>query len=734
MSSFNLLSSEQFEALRALARQGVKVYACELIAVRWPSGTRWLSFAPFDKIEGFKDGLEARGIVCEPRKTSGYFTTLKITDELESDSFPLELLDHDGAMTALFALHGPGHPVEVYYFFPQVDALVSVWWGNLRPPQEGGKPVMRCSAASGFRGQQVPLPFRVLFSGFCGSPQFGGDVPTQAEIAAMQGCGWNLHTGGSNGLPGSENLPPCTQQGEGMCSQYWGDALSFVGATTVVEAIYNGQTKGPGLQATSTGNETNLKNPVRVVFGERKIRDLEPAAYTRQTNTNHPEQGFVRVLMPACEGPIKSMNQCAVNDVPIGIEHLNKRLGTERQPRTGFSPNCSNMSWTAHFFGVWGQVNPAGYNASNLRGSSRVEGLSNIRVYSDEETFTEEYTRLRAWGLLECLRNQRWGRGYDPGRFAIEADWIPLAARDAQPFTYQTADGVEHSTPGTVFNAELVGRPGADQLRDICLFGRYSKPFRHNGKVRILPLRKATQDELDNAPVFFDEGPGANIVIDPEEGSMITWSQIDPSVLTNEVVITFDDEAHSNVQRPVTFARRWAQRAAATAEGYRGHHVVSKPYSALGVTREAEIIRLGWMLLDLGEFDEGGLYNNLRPRLLTNIFETMNLYRGQIIKVLSWKIAGFKDPDGNPFTYFKVLDIERESDLHAWVEVQAYNHAYYERMETDPGEDPPGEPEPTVGVNPGGGPGDRPEDVGFDLVEYMVDGQIVFRIQRGNLA
>lgn len=717
---FDLLTDEQLDTLRTLARQGVTIDACEFITVRWPSGARNYSFAPFDAIEGFKEGLARRGIVCEPRKASGYFTTLRISDELEDDTIPVRLLDHDRAVTALLALHGPGHQVEVYYFFPQADALVSVWWGNLRPPQEGGKYILDCSAASGFRNQQTPEPHRQLFSGKCQSPQFGGDCDTLAEVHDMQACGWNLSLGGDKGLPGSELLQPCTQESEAMCQLYWGDTLSFVAANTIVESIYNGQTSGPALQAKSVGNETNLKNPVRVVFGERKIRDLEPTAYTRQSNTNHPDQGFVRVLMPGPEGTIKSMTECAVNDRLIGFEHLQVRLGTERQPRTGFSPNCSNMSWTAHYFGVWGQVDPAQYNATNLRGSCKVEGLANVRVYTDEVTFTEEYTRLRSWGLFELLRNQRFGRGYNVERFEIERDWIPLAARDATPFKYHAADGTERTAPGCTFNAELVGRPGSEQFRDICLWGGYQKPFRHNGKVRIAPLRKATPEELESAPVFTDEGPDANIVIDKDDGPQITWTMIDPAALTNEIVVTFDDEEHSNAQRPVTFARRWAQKAAAKALGDRGHYVVSKPHSALGITREAELVRRSWMVLDLGEFEEGGLYNNFAPRLLTNIFEAMNLYRGRVVKVVSKSIEDFKDPDKNPFVYFRVKDIERRDDLYAYVYLQAYNHAYFERMEAE-AEGEPDPEDPTLAPNPGGDPRGRPCSITIETLDFGAD-------------
>ena len=680
MPDFDLLTPEQLADLRDIIAAGGSPAMCELIAVRWPAptGTRYYGSAEFHNMPVFGEGLTGRDITVDARlyRPSGYFTALKYTDEINDDTIPLELLDHDRELTGFFQTYGSGHQVEVYVYFPQIDALVSLWWGHLRPPQEGGRVVLSCSASSGFRNAQVSNPRRVLFAG-CHSLH-GSHFATQEEIDANRGCDWNLHLpGGTRGVAGSELLPPCPGDSRARCVMYLGDDLSFVAADTVVESIINKQTKGTDLFATSKGNETNLKNPVRVIFGFRVVRNLEVSAYTKQFNTNHPDMGFVRCLVPVGEGTNKSLKKCAVNDSVIGLMHLNTRLGELRQPATFFSPSVTNMSGTAHFFGVYGPVDPSTFNASNLRGQADVEGLDNIRVYSDEETFVEQYTTLRGWCLMEMFRNQRWGRGYLDLRFVI-GDWIALAAWDAESAKYLTADGAAHTTKRSDFNAELNGRPASQQFSDVCLFGRYGRPFRHNGKVRVVPLRREVLDE--SIPVFTDQGPDANIVI-TEEGSQLFWSKIDEAELTNEIALTFEDAQHGNVERPLTFKDQRAQKAAARALGDTGVHVVPKPYSALGITNEGEAIRAGWMLLWLGEFDQGGTRNNLRVRLLTNVFETLNLRKYQLIKVVSPKIEGFTDPDGNPFVYFRVMERSRESDLYAWVECQAYSEAVYEEME-----------------------------------------------------
>lgn len=387
MPDFALVTPEQLEALRQIINDGGDPIMSELVAIRWPDNAVHYGYAEFDKIPNFKDGLIARGIAVDARKTSGYFLDLQLRSEIDDDSVPLELLDHDRAITTLLQAHGTGHQVEIYYWFPQIDAFVSVWSGHLRPPSEGGTPILRCSASGGFRNVNVPLPRRVLFTGTC-QAFFGGRLKTLAEVAEND-CPYNKHLpGGDVGLLNPDTGLPytsCPRDSRAVCTARLGDALSFLTADTVVESV-NNFSRGQNLLATSKGNETNLKEPLRVHFGKRWVRELQPCVYSKQLNNNHADQGFVRVVMPVGEGPYKSITQCAVNDQGIGQEHLNVRLGQLRQPPTGFSPNVSNMSGTGHWSGVWGPVNPAGYNASNLRGKCYVEGQSNIRIYTDSET------------------------------------------------------------------------------------------------------------------------------------------------------------------------------------------------------------------------------------------------------------------------------------------------------------------------------------------------------------
>ena len=586
-------------------------------------------------------------------------------------------------------------------------------------PTEGGGPVLKCSAAAGFRSTLLNLPRRVLFAG-CAAI-YGVLLKTLAEIAEND-CPVDAHLpGGTVGLidPATGQVfASCSRASRAVCTQHIGHDRYFLASETIVESIYNGQTKGPALLATSKGNETNLKDPLPVIIGERVARAREPVAYSKQFNNNHPEQGFVRAVFPISEGPIAAMTRCAVNDTLIGFEHLNVRLGERGQSPTSFSPNVPNMSGTAHFFGVYGQVNPAGYNASNLKGQANVLGLSNIRVYSDPVTFVKTYTNNRGWGLFEMECNTRWGRAKKRSGYVIQ-EWIDLANWSDEIVTYRTADGEVHTSKRSSLNVELLGRPTNDQIADVCLFGRYTKPFRHNGYTRVLPLRKEVID--DSILVFTDQGRDANIVPCPDGDSQLFYSYKSDADLCNEIVMTFEDANHQNVARPLTFSDQPAQKKAAEALGdTAGVHVVSKPYSALGITNEGEAIRVGWMLLHLGEFDEGGLANNFRAHFITPFHEALNLYKSKLIRVVSPKIEDFG------FEYFRVVERRRRSDLQVEVIAQAYPVDFYEQWEN--AEQPPPLDGSVALGNPGGRSSDLPEAIGFATLSHTSD-RIYGRLQ-----
>ena len=710
------------DALKALERPRV----CELVRVSWPAptGDIYYSSEPYHLYPAY-ESLAARGLKIEARFGGERFQDLPFSSGVADESVSLDFVDIDGALRSLYALHGPGVRVECFYFFPEVGAegwLVGTWWGHLQPPEGATVDVFKCKAAAGFRSAQLPLPRRAFYRG-C-QALFGGKLDSLAAVAAND-CWYNRHLGGDIGNLDPEGNPylDCPRHKPAVCIERLEPlgstrAPQFLAFDTVVETIVNRQTKGPTLYPLSRGNETNLDKPLRVIFGVRRVRDLDLLAYTPQYNNNHPDKGFVRVLFAVCEGRIAAMWDCRVNDVAVGFEHLNTRLGAIRQPPTGFSPNVPNYSGTAHFFGVWGQVNPAGFGPNNLAGSCMVRGLDLIRVYADEEAYAHAYTTNRGWCLMEVLRNRRWGYGLDDARLHVP-DFIELAAWcDEQVATRDPGGALVVSTRST-FNAQLTEQNAQEQVKEICLAGRFGLPFQQAGKMRVVPLRKV--EGLGACPVFADEGDSRTIVrTGRDQKSSLTYSQKSDAEVVNRVVAKFDDASNNWLERPLTFEDVDAQLRAGKAFGDHTQRVVEKKYTLLGVTDYGEAVRLGNLLLDLGPFDEGGLKNNLSIKFTTWFKYAIDLHRYKVIRVLSAAL----EPYG--FEYFRVQSIKRKPNLQVEITAQAYPAAYYEQMEDL--EEPPPLPGDEGFPNPGGLPGERPEDLGFSSLTHTAD-QIRFRLQ-----
>jgi hypothetical protein len=66
-------------------------------------------------------------------------------------------------------------------------------------------------------------------------------------------------------------------------------------------------------------------------------------------------------------------------------------------------------------------------------------------------------------------------------------------------------------------NVELIEKKVQQQIEDMCMAGRFSRPFLFDGKIHMVPLRALTVDELAACPVFTDEGTtGRNVVFDKD--------------------------------------------------------------------------------------------------------------------------------------------------------------------------------------------------------------------------
>jgi hypothetical protein len=724
MPELSALDQAKLDALTGLIAAarggGPSVQVVELVAVDWPAPDGRVFYASTFADDVWPE-LRAQldGAPVEPRLEGGHFLDVMHDSGISDDSVSLNLFDGDHTISDLFETHGEGVRVEIFFYFPQVDLLLSHWFGHLRPPEDADEERFTARAENGFLSVMLPLPRRAFFN-TC-QAVFGGLLSTQAEIDEHD-CPYNRGIGGDVG-----NLDPATGAAYTSCPRN-------TRAACIARLEPDGATEAPsylafdtkaltysvgsrGATATTRGNENNLKRPLRVIAGERTVRDLDLLAYIVEVgNPDHPERGAMKLQYAVAEGVLDYLGQPKVNNTLIQPQHWGVRLGWPRQPGTGFTPGANNYSGTGILQvvlqGDFRNVDPAG-----IQTEIKARGKNDVRVYTGETAFTPAYTRSRAWWLLEALRNKRWGMGAAVPRFAIESDFIPLDEWFAESVGMRDKNDNVIAGGRSLFDAELIDRTAQQQINDICLAGRCTVPFPYQGKLRVFPLKRLTEEELAAAPVFSDYGDARNIIRDELTGkSSLTRTVISDADLPNSIKVTFDDAEQDHAEHTLSFDNVEAQLRAGSAFGDTGRRVVEKDYKLLGVTRIGEANRLGPILRDLGEFDEGGLENNLRVRFQTFFTQALSLYKSKVIRVLSKSLVN-RRTGVQKFEYFRVRSVRQLPNLLVEVSAQAYPVEYYEALENL--EAPP----------PGGGGGDlagpirglRPRPIEFTNIDVTND-------------
>jgi hypothetical protein len=660
----------------------------ELVAIHWPepTGVKLYASAAYDELPWWPDLADA--ILAEfgeaipltvrliPDRSP--FNDLPRVASVSDDSVNLAFSDLDDEFSDALMAHGEGIRVEVYGYWPAVDLLLSMWRGLLHAPKDMDRAQVKVQATAGFRAPQMLVPRRPHATS-CPFI-FGALLDTQEEIDFHKGCPYNDHIGGSIGVPGFTDCPRMTKA---QCVERLGTENFWPGFETRPDPIPNNQTKGPNLSARAYGNESNLNDPIRAVFGERHIKALNLLAFRNETNTNHPDEGFGAGLFAVSEGPLLAMWEFRMNGglVPVGDEHQQQRRGELGQVPTDWSPDVNSYSGTAH---IWGRVqgNYDEATSADYSASVRALGLRDLRVYSDEDTYVEGYTTNRMWALLELLANARWGYGQDYPRYDIPSA-IETAAWCDEQITLTDPNGNAFSGVRSTFNAELTARAIQQQIKDLCTAGRIGIPFEFQGKDVFVPLRAEDTDDPD-IPSFSDEGANRNIIFDGEDSpkSTLQWSYISDDALPNQWTVNFDDADNAHVDTQVIFGDQPQQLRAGRAWGDRSKRVINKSQSAFGVTNFDEAARLGLSLLYLGPLDSGGILNPWSVKFstwYTHAFQVQNykLIRVQNAKLQSRIAAYFTArglepyPDAD-YTYFRVMKYTRKGDLRVDIEAQLY--------------------------------------------------------------
>lgn len=322
-------------------------------------------------------------------------------------------------------------------------------------------------------------------------------------------------------------------------------------------------------------------------------------------------------------------------------------------------------------------------------------------AFTHDATYILSGTNNRAWQIARMLTDKRWGFGYDYDRldipsFQAAAEWVAEYVRYTD-FAGNTWDHFRGLS-----NVDLQAKKVQQQIEDMCLAGRLSRPFLFNGKIHIVPLSALTEDELDECPVFTDEGESGRNIIWGESKSTLRYSRASSFSLYNRVECTYDSADADYLKTPCAPVEdEDLQLAAGRSRGDTTREVKTLKEDLLGVIHEAHAIKLSWSFLDLGRFDEGGIQNNLRIKFRTWFESTLTLHPFKVIKVVNTRMN-----TKYGFEYFRIMSIERQGNLEVEIEAQAYNVEYMDNFETstdEPAIVSPGFPESICGLAFGSG-------------------------------
>lgn len=650
---------------------------CELVKVSWPSPDGVIYYA-FDNwlddpvyttpLTTFLSGDPL--VVAFGANSDKKCHSITRTSAIGDDVVSMQFSNKNREIETLIRTHGSGVKVEFFWFFPLVDGGCAVNWflGYLRTPSGHGainKDFVNLTAASGFRSANMQLP-NLSHPQQC-PVRFGGQM-TYEELLAGHPCDYNQHLSGGEqtalgGARGTLNAGspwttcPHTKQG---CIDRMGDSLSYMGVETVVESVSVGLGQHR-TTSTTIGRESSLKDPASVVYGQRKVA-CRLISFRRETNPSpdHLDAGTLVTLFEACLGPIQSITNVELMErTPQGLVTT---LGTQQQAAlTPFSPTVSNFNRRVVFNANHNPINPASVQVAQMTATAEIEGRNTVRIYSDSSTFTEDYTTNRAWCLLELLTNTWFGFRLDVTRLSVD-DFIYLAGKNS------------------TFNCEVQARSAQAQIEDICRSANWFTPFNHNGVTRFLPMEELDTTQSD-IPTFTDTGANRNIIVDENDVSTLTVAYKDDDEIPNSITLLFDDADHDWIERPLLFDDWNAQAQAGSVYGDNTKRLVEASYSAYGITNLTEAVPLGATLRDLGPFGNGGLLNNLEVTFVTRpsrFHVALELHENKAIKVVSDKLTGYNDPNGDAFEFFIVKRLERTDEGDLIVTAQAYGKAYYD--------------------------------------------------------
>ncbi len=693
------LTSGDITAILAARKPGVVAYW----KIEWnpndSAETRYYSDSVYNEMSGYLNiGIEIEAQTLGG-KSLAESVKYEIDPDIKAEKVDISLNDvparggTEKPISTKFQEFKSGVRAELIFYFPTVDEHHSAWVGQLQAPDKYGHDRISAMSTNGWRSREQLLPKRTGPEE-CTS-NYGADMPT-LEASATNGCPVDLHLGGSIG---NGDLA-CARDSVTTCNTKCGtsDGKYFLGVNVEASAVVTSGNPRVG-PAVSRGNASTLNTPFPVIYGQKYYRGPRLALWRQEIGASNPDHDWVSAISLVCEGPVSQIYDIKVMDGKFSQQAaLQIRNGERGQAAiSNWGTTVSNFSGTALVRWKYGWINAKETSASDMKMECRVIGITTVPVYSDSDTFTRIFSDNRAWCLFDLMTHQRYGMGYPHSRFEID-DWITVANWTLNTVNFDAVDKdgntVTYTGRRSTFDAACEGRPVAEQIEDICRSGGFSMPFLHDGKFTIKEHRKATSDELTNAKVFTDRGDNVNI--NWESGRpAITFGQTPDDKVYNQIELVFEEADNYDVERSFRVDEPNQKLKAGRVLGDNNLQTVNKKFSAFGCKHVHEVARLGYRLLWFGEFDKGGVMNNLNATFTTPFLNTLGLKKYDIIKLDTTLDDGFTigidngelDLTETP-EYYRIMSMKKTGS-NAEIVVQAYNHVAYTHFDEVTTIDPP---------------------------------------------
>lgn len=528
----------------------------------------------------------------------------------------------------------------------------------------------------------------------------------------------------------SPNLSRYSSTAHSFGRKGWVNPLDENPETMHAEIFIEGATDVPVYQSTSAGPGLLAEFYSDIIFGNLAAQRIDQTI-NYPSSSIMPVQGIDSPTGFSIEwsGTIAFLY---TQNYTFTLEHDDSGLlvidGSTVINQSLFGTHTGNFSATAgvpYTFSLKVVQNPSvvAYNpwAAVLKWQSTSQALEIVPATALSNPgatgFVRQWTNNRLWCLLDLMTHSKAGMSYSFSRFNTEV-WSEVASWSYQPvrFTLVTDDNETKNFDHirTQFDCKVDGLPVAELINNICRSGRISIPFQHQGLYEVAAFRAFTQDELDNAPVFYDQGENQNIFWN--EGTPdIGLSQIPNNQIPNRIRVIFEDGSNSDISRTITARNRNQQALAGRTLGEQMLMEVATDITGYGIRNLNEAVKLAHSIDRFGEFNKGGSLNNGTISLTVPRVWSLNVKRYKPIRVVSELLSSDlapKLPNGDDMEWFQVQQIVKVNKDFVQIIGQVYNHeaaiAFEElRSATTPA---PGDPAPFPPLDPSPDPVPDPGD------------------------